>query len=94
MPSPPNLGKMELRIGIHIGPVFAGVVGIKFPRYTLFGTSMRLTRALRMAALPMTVHVSETVYERMKVSRKRGIGPSVISHCLLHRNVCIIAMLC
>ncbi|GAX82683.1 hypothetical protein CEUSTIGMA_g10109.t1 [Chlamydomonas eustigma] len=66
MPFPPNLGKMELRIGVHVGPLFAGVVGVKFPRYILFGTTAQLTRALRLSALPMTVHVSETVYGRVK----------------------------
>jgi class 3 adenylate cyclase len=32
MPYPDTLGKMELRIGLHVGPVYAGVLGVKFPR--------------------------------------------------------------
>lgn len=65
--TPPTLGKLELRLGVHVGPVFAGVVGVKFPRYSFFGTTMRLAKALTATALPMTVHISDMVYNRVKV---------------------------
>ena len=67
MSYPPTLGKMEMRIGVHVGPLFAGVVGVKFPRYTLFGNTVRLTKALSRSTLPMTIHLSEMAYNRVKV---------------------------
>ena len=32
----------ELRVGIHCGPVVGGVVGVKNPRYHVFGQSVAL----------------------------------------------------
>lgn len=79
MDYPDTLGKMELRIGIHLGPVYAGVVGIKFPRYALFGTTMRLALGLQHLALPMTVHVSEMVHNRVRQAGGELFSPFTTS---------------
>lgn len=77
----------NVRIGLHVGPVVAGVIGTKRPAFDCWGESVNLASRLEHNAAPGGILISESAYWRLKGSYKitvldeielRGIGAAKV----------------
>jgi class 3 adenylate cyclase len=56
----------EIRIGIHTGPVVAGIVGVKKFQYDIWGDTVNTASRMESAGEPGKINISESTFELIK----------------------------
>ncbi|MFN3847790.1 MAG: adenylate/guanylate cyclase domain-containing protein [Spirosomataceae bacterium] len=61
-----NLPFFEMRLGIHAGPIVAGIVGVKKFQYDVWGDTVNTASRIESNGMVGKVNISETLYQLIK----------------------------
>lgn len=54
---------LQIRVGIHVGPITAGVLGHRMPKFSCFGSAVNMAARMEQTSLPSKIRVTENFHD-------------------------------
>lgn len=87
MQFPEAVGMMEVRMGLHMGQLYAGVLGIKLPRYCMFGATQVRAHVQAPECLHECVSVRRAGQRAAPLVHVWRIAGARVLHVYMHQRV-------
>lgn len=54
---------LQIRVGIHVGPITAGVLGHRMPKFSCFGSTVNMAARMEQTSLPSKIRVTKDFHD-------------------------------
>ncbi|ESN91984.1 hypothetical protein HELRODRAFT_90075 [Helobdella robusta] len=65
-----NNNVLQLRIGLHSGPVVAGILGTSLPQYCIYGDSVNTASRMQTSGYALRIHMSDTTNKLLQATNE------------------------